>query len=177
VITAGAITSIHTLLDTEIGALAVPSALKINSAPFVVTAPTLSRAADITYTSSNPAVATIDQSTRTVTIVGRGSAMIMASVEATSTHSGARSSAMVNIAEHEISVVTTGLSHTCGITVAGGAKCWGYNDYGQLGNNTNARSYVLGDVVGLTSGVAEIEPGVWHTCAVTTAGGAKDHGT
>jgi alpha-tubulin suppressor-like RCC1 family protein len=173
VITAGAITSIHTLLDTEIGALAVPSALKINSAPFVVTAPTLSRAADITYTSSNPAVATIDQSTRTVTIVGRGSAMIMASVEATSTHSGARSSAMVNIAEHEISVVTTGLSHTCGITVAGGAKCWGYNDYGQLGNNTNARSYVLGDVVGLTSGVAEIEPGVWHTCAVTTAGGVK----
>ena len=35
------------------------------------------------------------------------------------------------------SVTTSpGSSHTCGLTSAGSAYCWGSNDYGQLGTGT-----------------------------------------
>ena len=66
-----------------------------------------------------------------------------------------------------------GYSHTCAVTASGGAKCWGYNTYGQLGNNSFTDSKVPVDVFGLTSGVASLGAGRSHTCAVTTSGGAK----
>ncbi|MFN4244483.1 MAG: biotin transporter BioY, partial [Tepidisphaerales bacterium] len=56
----------------------------------------------------------------------------------------------------------------------GGLKCWGADSYGQLGNDaalTNQPTPV--DVLGLTSGVASVSAGFYHTCAVTTAGGLK----
>jgi alpha-tubulin suppressor-like RCC1 family protein len=44
--------------------------------------------------------------------------------------------------------VSTGQAHTCAITGAGHVKCWGFNAYGQLGNNstndTNAPVSVIG---------------------------------
>jgi hypothetical protein len=72
----------------------------------------------------------------------------------------------------------TGLgSHTCAVTTSGGAKCWGYNSSGQLGNNSTTSSSVPVDVVGLTSGVASLTVGGAHACAVTTSGGAKCWGS
>jgi alpha-tubulin suppressor-like RCC1 family protein len=62
---------------------------------------------------------------------------------------------------------------TCALTTAGGVKCWGYNQYGELGDGTTAPRYVPGDVVGLTSGVAALAGGSSHMCAVTTSGGVK----
>ena len=173
VIAAGAVTEVHTLLDTSISALSVPSGLRIDSAPFVLTAPTVSRESDITYASSNPSVATIDPDTRTVTIVGRGTTLITATVAATSTHAGARTAVAIRIAENEVTAVTTGYHHSCAVTASGAAKCWGLNDHGQLGNGSTGRSPVITQVSNLTTGVAKVATGVYHSCAVTTAGAAK----
>jgi alpha-tubulin suppressor-like RCC1 family protein len=59
------------------------------------------------------------------------------------------------------------------VTTSGGAKCWGNNAYGQLGNSTTTSSKTPVDVDGLTSGVAMITAGSGHACAVTTTGVLK----
>ncbi len=70
--------------------------------------------------------------------------------------------------------IATGFYHTCAVTVSGGAKCWGYDNYGQLGDDAlvgNKSTPV--DVMGLTSGMANISAGSVHTCALTVSGGVK----
>jgi alpha-tubulin suppressor-like RCC1 family protein/N-acetylmuramoyl-L-alanine amidase len=72
-----------------------------------------------------------------------------------------------------VAAVAAGGRHTCALTTAGGLKCWGYNSYGQLGDGTTTGHSTPADVTGLTSGVAAVAAGGWHTCALTTAGGLK----
>ena len=69
--------------------------------------------------------------------------------------------------------ISAGQVHTCAITTTGSAVCWGNNGYGQLGNNSTANSSVPVTVSGLTTGVAGISVGTYHTCAVLTSGGGK----
>jgi alpha-tubulin suppressor-like RCC1 family protein len=68
--------------------------------------------------------------------------------------------------------LTAGYYHNCVITAAGGVKCWGWDDYGQLGDG-NWVSGPIVDVVGLSSGVRSLAAGLRHTCALTTSGGVK----
>lgn len=69
--------------------------------------------------------------------------------------------------------ISTGEWHTCAVTSSGGVKCWGYNDFGQLGNGTTTSSTAPVDVSGLQNGVSFASSGRLHTCALTTSGGVK----
>jgi alpha-tubulin suppressor-like RCC1 family protein/beta-lactam-binding protein with PASTA domain len=62
--------------------------------------------------------------------------------------------------------ITAGGEHTCALTSAGGVKCWGYNGFGQLGDGTEDNSREPVDASGLTSDVAAVAAGSWHTCAI-----------
>ena len=76
-----------------------------------------------------------------------------------------------------VALISAGYNHTCAVTVSGGAKCWGLNTDGQLGNNTKTSSSVPVDVATLASGVASITAGSFHTCVKTLSGGAKCWGS
>ena len=72
-----------------------------------------------------------------------------------------------------ITEIEAGWHHTCAVTTAGDAKCWGNNHDGQLGDGTEVDRAIPVDVVGLLNKVQAITAGERHTCALTTAGGVK----
>ena len=66
-----------------------------------------------------------------------------------------------------------GRYHSCALTSAGGVKCWGDNQFGQLGDGSTSARFKPTDVVGLSNGVKSISAGLGHTCAIMTAGTVK----
>jgi alpha-tubulin suppressor-like RCC1 family protein len=81
---------------------------------------------------------------------------------------------MVQAFPSGLASISAGGVHTCAVTTAGAAKCWGLNNVGQLGNGTSGTTAVTApvSVSGLSSGVSSISAGYAHTCAVSTAGAA-----
>ena len=72
-----------------------------------------------------------------------------------------------------VSALTAGVGHTCAVSDGGAARCWGYNQYGQLGNGLLANSATSVAVDGLASGVRSIAAGWSHTCAVLVGGAMR----
>jgi alpha-tubulin suppressor-like RCC1 family protein len=69
--------------------------------------------------------------------------------------------------------IAAGDSHTCALLRVGSMKCWGYNDWGQLGDGTQLNRLRPVGVSGMVSGVSAIAAGAFHTCARTRTGNAK----
>ncbi len=72
-----------------------------------------------------------------------------------------------------VQAITAGMRHTCALMPARGVKCWGGNDYGQLGDGTNIQRATPVDVAGLQEPVTAIAAGPDFTCALTSSGGVK----
>ena len=69
-------------------------------------------------------------------------------------------------------------SHTCAVLDTGGEQCWGSGVWGALGDGSSGwHRSVLGDVVGLSSGVAAVSSGGYYTCALLDTGGVMCWGS
>ena len=81
----------------------------------------------------------------------------------------------------DIVQVSAGGAFTCAVTSSGGVKCWGWGQWGTLGNNdsNNTVTNYPVDVVSSSSdstplaGIVQVSSGSQHTCAVTSSGGVK----
>jgi alpha-tubulin suppressor-like RCC1 family protein len=69
--------------------------------------------------------------------------------------------------------IAAGVAYSCALTNAGAVKCWGYNEYGQLGDGTTSQRSTPVDVSGLGGGVAAIATGGGHSCAIMRARSVK----
>ena len=81
-----------------------------------------------------------------------------------------------------VAKVAAGQAHTCASATGGGARCWGWNFYGQLGDGTKIGRQTPVEVLGLESGVQDVTAASYHSCALTVAaegagGGVKCWGS
>lgn len=72
-----------------------------------------------------------------------------------------------------VKAISTGNYFACALTLKGAVRCWGANNYGQLGNGTTTSSAKPLPVSGLTAGVRTLGLGGYHGCAVTKKRGVK----
>jgi alpha-tubulin suppressor-like RCC1 family protein len=73
---------------------------------------------------------------------------------------------VVNGVTLNVSSLASGGYHTCAVTTAGALKCWGFNDFGGLGDGSTTNRHTPVSVVGMDSGVTMASAGTYHTCAV-----------
>ena len=74
-------------------------------------------------------------------------------------------------------ISSSGLYHSCALTSSGQVKCWGWNQYGQLGDGTNTDFPAAIPVQGIGEAVTQLATGLHHTCALTSSGAVKCWGS
>ncbi len=115
----------------------------------------------------------MNSTTGAVTVVGIGSTTITASQLATSVYAAGTITATLTVEATTATSISAGSYFTCMRTTTGAAQCFGQNNYGQLGDGTNTQRNTAVGVTGLSSGVASVSSGGWHSCAVTDSGSVK----
>src|SRR5664280_2438401 len=68
--------------------------------------------------------------------------------------------------------ISAGRRDTCGLTIAGQAYCWGFNLYGQLGDNTNTDRWTPVAVQQGAVTFTSITAGWYEACGITSVGAA-----
>lgn len=63
--------------------------------------------------------------------------------------------------------ISAGGAHTCGVVPTGWVYCWGWGEFGQLGNGHTISSYYPLSYQSIYGGVTEVSAGGEHTCAIT----------
>jgi len=63
--------------------------------------------------------------------------------------------------------------HSCAMLDSWGIKCWGYNNHGQLWDNSTTNKYTPVSVSWLSSGVENISLWSYHSCTLLTSWGVK----
>src|SRR6185503_1910957 len=72
----------------------------------------------------------------------------------------------------DVAAISAGEYHTCALTIAGGVRCWGNNESGQLGDGLMQRR-LSPPATDVLSGVRALSTAGDHTCAVTADGGVR----
>ncbi len=73
--------------------------------------------------------------------------------------------------------VSTGRHHTCAIIGDGDLKCWGANEFGEIGDGTDTNRDTPTLVVNLGGKAVAVRCGLNHTCAVLSGGEIKCWGS
>jgi alpha-tubulin suppressor-like RCC1 family protein len=90
--------------------------------------------------------------------------------------SGKERAAPVDVANlTDVVALAAGNDHTCALLSGGSVKCWGSNDYGQLGtgDSGSGKGQATPVAVSNLSGVLAVAAGEAHTCALLSGGGVK----
>ena len=66
--------------------------------------------------------------------------------------------------------VSAGYSHTCALLQDGSAKCWGWNNKGQLGDGSDVEYNTAPSLVLGVTNATSIASGYWHVCALLGGG-------
>lgn len=70
----------------------------------------------------------------------------------------------------EVEKVSCGVDFSCALLADGKVKCWGRNNYGQLGNGTLEQSLIPVDVIGIDKKVVDLASGASHSIVVLESG-------
>ncbi|MCI0689436.1 MAG: Ig-like domain-containing protein, partial [Sporichthyaceae bacterium] len=115
----------------------------------------------VSWTSSDGDVAEVDPETGLVLAAGPGEATITATSESVE---GSAAVSVIAFAQ-----LSAGPEHTCAVTTEGAAFCWGFNNFGQLGDETTTdRTRPVPVAGGLV--FESVTAGVQHTCGLTPEG-------
>jgi alpha-tubulin suppressor-like RCC1 family protein len=72
-----------------------------------------------------------------------------------------------------VKAIATGFGSACALLDDSSVKCWGNNNYGQLGVGSYGNSKLTPTTVNLGGAVNLVSFGAFHACAAMTAGGVK----